>query len=984
MWDDLRINYYESSTPSNSTEESQSTSSSWTSDEELDRISTLTDTQDKVLALLPILPSLLSAWGSAQIIWMVWTGPKRSAYRRILLGLSCSDFISSLSLIWQPFLIPAETSHSLWAIGTDATCTAMGWFVQFGFCSVWYNMMLSIYFCLLVRFGVKDQVFQQKYESYLHLVCIGFPLVTATVGAIIGLYRESHIGDGCWITRYPEGCYDCDEEEIPFDEPDAVCCYTSRFGWSFGGVPTLMSFVIIVTNYLVVYCHVQRLVSLHDTVMSSRSPTRDPHVRRIRAVMSQCCLYVAAFLFCYMPPFCLRVMESLAFGSEDEAKLFPMLVVQAVTFPLQGLFNCLIYVRPTYLRVRQDFPNESKYWAFRRAMHGDRVQPTDDHRASSLVDAPAFSHVVLSPSQAQNKPSELGTGTSTSHASHGTSHDMTTNIDLSWSVSSRRRSNQGVEAPPAMPRRVDTQQSADELFDVDDFDLPNNQAPLFKGGFLVTLRSWKRKKSDDPPQPGDSNFVSSLKGSEFNCVDAVPVKPDRKESQLEGLPPIPAKMEEFISSELKHPQLCHDDRLPMAPVRETSSMEEHQELGLPPIPLKKKQFTSSESLDDDKAPRPPQRERSSIEKLPPATMKDEELDIEAAESSTRPHRKNPLKGFLLGLMIRKSDPHPKDSQFVSSLVVGSDFDFMDEAPVPPARVKSQAEVLPAPLPLKATQPLPSDFRTDDSPSLPTREISSVERLSPDTTAPPSEPSKPSKPPPPGRNTRRGFVLNLLGKKKSGEQNDSMSQFVSSLATGSGIEYFANDEAPTQPARIESQGESLAPPAHQSSLGLKHDDRSPVVPARARSSTEGRPIQPMRKRSEAEQFSDDEDISTTHMPVYEEELYQYDSESFVSSLPQDTTDEQIYDSQSFVSSLGEDTESDDCFDEAPELQGRIESQVEDPMPLQETENHCSSLGWQNEAGSSAAPAKGRSRSSWAERLPSMPRRLETETDDSIAS
>lgn len=163
-----------------------------------DQISSLSDTQAKVLAFLPVIPCLLSVWGSANIIVMFFTSKRSSAYRRIMLGLSCADFIGSMLYIFMPFLVPRETSENAWAIGNDTTCTALGFSTQFSFTSIWYNGTLSVYFVLLVKFGMKDQVFQRKYEPWMHVACIGYPLATAITGAWMGLYREFNLGDGCW------------------------------------------------------------------------------------------------------------------------------------------------------------------------------------------------------------------------------------------------------------------------------------------------------------------------------------------------------------------------------------------------------------------------------------------------------------------------------------------------------------------------------------------------------------------------------------------------------------------------------------------------------------------------------------------------------------------------------------------------------------------------------------------------------------------
>lgn len=59
---------------------------------------------------------------------------------------------------------------------------------------------------------------------------------------------------------------------------------------------------------------------------------------------------------------------------EYEDELFPFLLLQSAFLPLQGVFNLLIFCRPKYLRARQDYPLETRFWCFRRAMYGWRIK----------------------------------------------------------------------------------------------------------------------------------------------------------------------------------------------------------------------------------------------------------------------------------------------------------------------------------------------------------------------------------------------------------------------------------------------------------------------------------------------------------------------------------------------------------------------------------------------------------------------------------
>ena len=163
-----------------------------------------------------------------------------------------------------------------------------------------------------------------------------------------------------------------------------------------GGLPTLLCFVTILVNNLLVYCHVRatiqrgrRRATAEVRMSTKQSSAPDPQVARVRAVATQAFWYVGCFLLTYVPSITLRIMEGQNFDAEDEDTLFPLLVIQTFTFPSQGFFNLLVYVRPSYLRIRREYPDASMFWAFRRAMYGDRVQPTTPHPRGGSLERPS-------------------------------------------------------------------------------------------------------------------------------------------------------------------------------------------------------------------------------------------------------------------------------------------------------------------------------------------------------------------------------------------------------------------------------------------------------------------------------------------------------------------------------------------------------------------------------------------------------------------
>jgi hypothetical protein len=96
---------------------------------------------------------------------------------------------------------------------------------------------------------------------------------------------------------------------------------------------------------------------------------------KIRAVAVQSLLYVIAFFATYIWTIGLRFMESYCIHENDEAAIFPLLLLQAFFLPMFGFFNVLVYIRPRYLQVRGRFPNETRRRALRRVIFGEPPSP---------------------------------------------------------------------------------------------------------------------------------------------------------------------------------------------------------------------------------------------------------------------------------------------------------------------------------------------------------------------------------------------------------------------------------------------------------------------------------------------------------------------------------------------------------------------------------------------------------------------------------
>lgn len=351
----------------------------------------LTPFQEKVLAVLPLMSGLLSAWGSLQIIRIIVrnrirrpsenVGSRMSCYQRIMLGLSLCDLVSSIVLCLQAFLLPKSEGRS-WAIGNQATCTAMGFLQQLFGATIFYSVMLSFVFLLTIRYDVTEARLSSVYEPWMHGVSIGFPLVSAC--AVINWYGPLDVGQFCWISG----------------QGSAMVAYLVA------GIPYFLIMIIIPTNNVLIYRHVRRQMlekrrgeltasleleemppptledfqratsadglstnsSSHDGTtfsneqsmqslqdqrrqLARRQDSAKRGRQRLQQVAWQAFYYVFAFVITQLPAVLLRVCANVfSVRRENEAALFWLLVFQAVLWPLQGFFNYLIYTQTAYLR----------------------------------------------------------------------------------------------------------------------------------------------------------------------------------------------------------------------------------------------------------------------------------------------------------------------------------------------------------------------------------------------------------------------------------------------------------------------------------------------------------------------------------------------------------------------------------------------------------------------------------------------------------
>lgn len=321
------------------------------------------------LAVIPHVTGFTSLVGSSWIAFDVIRQRCPSVYHRLLLGLAVSDIIASVGFFLSTWPIPEESNHAWGAIGNIQTCEFQGFLVQLGLATCLYNAFLSVYYVLLVRFNFKKESKQMLcLEQVAHTAALVLALGTAIASLVLNLYNDANLW--CWIAPHPLDC----ENSITAEDGVGTCvrgnnAWVYRMAFYFSWL--WMSFAVVVVSMAILTYTVRqqwqkmdryRYPAASGSSNSTMTPTTtikttpkkskkksSPADNKMRSVMIQSLLYIAAFLVTALPVSIARVVQA---KYNCTSTFFPLSLTTVMVFPLQGFWNALIYFRPKYLKWR--------------------------------------------------------------------------------------------------------------------------------------------------------------------------------------------------------------------------------------------------------------------------------------------------------------------------------------------------------------------------------------------------------------------------------------------------------------------------------------------------------------------------------------------------------------------------------------------------------------------------------------------------------
>jgi len=367
--------------------------------------------QETVLVLTRISASV-STCGSGLIIFIIISRWKKkramnSTRDRVLFFMSLLDFLSSISHVLDVTAIPSDSYGIIGAIGNQATCSAQGFFIQMGFGVPLYNCMICFYALLIIRFNMSDNLIATRIEPFMHLIALGFAFVTASIGAYLQLYNSN--GSFCWIEPYPMYCDDIVNVKCLRGENARL------FQWMFAGITLILSWLIITITTAYIFFYVRQNRRTMQRRYGRTSVNTNQHIE----VGKQAILYVFAFAITFSWPMAITILRNTGDGVP-----FWLNALQSFFFPLQGFWNVVIFLRPTFNQISHQHKERSFVWklraTIRKLMHLKNPQTnTSSRKLQPSPSLPAIHYRLnsnsLSPISSQVNNKAVGSSVASLH-----------------------------------------------------------------------------------------------------------------------------------------------------------------------------------------------------------------------------------------------------------------------------------------------------------------------------------------------------------------------------------------------------------------------------------------------------------------------------------------------------------------------------------------------------------------------------------------
>jgi len=292
--------------------------------------------EQRIMAIVPKLSAGLSLPSSAFIIYEAiqdQRNGKGTAIQRALISMSAFDILSSFAWFMSSWLVPE--GFIAYSAGNQGTCDLQGFLLLAAVGVPMSNSTLAVFYLLIIRQKWTDSQIA-KIEPYIHGFIWLFAIGCASALLPLGVYNP--IGVICWMAEP----WDC---QGGVSLVDGTPCDRGQNAWLYATVlfyaPLYTAALIVIVCMCLIYVEVRKThrrlqrYSAGGTNIQELSRSADD----VKKVAVQAVLYSSSFFVTFIPSTIWSVMGYM--GSDP----FGIVVASLVCEPLQGFWNCIIFVR---------------------------------------------------------------------------------------------------------------------------------------------------------------------------------------------------------------------------------------------------------------------------------------------------------------------------------------------------------------------------------------------------------------------------------------------------------------------------------------------------------------------------------------------------------------------------------------------------------------------------------------------------------------
>jgi len=319
-----------------------------------------------VIIITSMVTGSISVISSLTIIVLILRSDRRlsDTFHRIMVGHSLADIFLSLAISFGTIPSPKGEYAAEFARGNTSTCDAQGFFYLFGGASApVYSLCLQLYFVLRIKYNMPIKKLVKNVEPFLHAAPIIYGLIAAIVPLSLGSINGTSTNP-CYITSYPFGCDDTVPDELKLNKGEectrGVKVNARLLRWTLGGIPCILIFISLCVTTWMMYSAMRELElkklkhmflpsaeALRATVLKDRRIHERSH-----KILKRAFAYLAAFVISFINILIFTVI-TMTVGYYNSI----LHLVVWFFYPLQGLYNLIVFLWPKVMKVREQ--NES-------------------------------------------------------------------------------------------------------------------------------------------------------------------------------------------------------------------------------------------------------------------------------------------------------------------------------------------------------------------------------------------------------------------------------------------------------------------------------------------------------------------------------------------------------------------------------------------------------------------------------------------------